>query len=1044
MTPTPEHLPNLETRVLARWKQDDTFARSLARREHAPRWVFYEGPPTANGHPGVHHVLARTFKDVFARHRTMAGYRVDRRAGWDCHGLPVELETQRQLGLRSKSDVLAYGVRAFNDACRESVMRYTDEWDALTDRLGFWLDTDNAYRTMDDDYVESVWWSLRQVFDRGLLYRAERVVPHCPSCQTTLSSHELAQGYRDVAQTAACVAFELTGSGEALLAWTTTPWTLPANLALAVSNDLQYARVRHHGRTFVLAADRVTEVLGAGATVLGLLSGAELVGRTYTPPFAMTDAPAGAYVVAAADFVQSDTGSGVVHVAPAHGEVDFALGLELGLPARTPVGLDGRYSAGPWAGQATTDAEPALLDELRDRGLVVAEEQLTHRYPHCWRCRTALMYAAKPTWYAQTTKVAQRMLELNAQVGWHPESAGSGRFGAWLNGNVDWALSRERFWGTPLPLWVCDGGHVHCVGSRAELAELSGARPDDLHRPAVDALTFACPECAKTMRRTPEVLDGWWDSGAMPFAQHGAPRTNAEQFAQQFPAAYVCEGLDQTRGWFYSLLAVSTLVFDAAPYEHVLCLGLVADADGKKMSKTLGNAVDPWRLFDGYGADACRWYYLTAKPPWEGYAFDEADVRDAASRLLTLWHVARFWRTHHDAGGQPQHTVADVALTDLDRWLLSRLDATTHAASDALDAYDATAAARAVDAFVDELSNWYLRLSRGRVWAGDATALATLRHALEVVARLAAPLAPFLADELYALTGQPESVHLTDYPQAANDRDEPLEAAMDTVRELARLGRSVRAQAKLALRQPLAEATVLLGVDDDADVFMALAGLLAAELNVKAVTLARSSADVADLQLKLNFARVGPRLGARTKAVAAALAAGGADLARRFVSAGELTVSAGGRDVELDDDDVEVRMLPRAGHCLATEGERAVALLTDLSDALRHEGWARDVCHAVQMRRRELDLHVSDRVRLTLSADAELLAAVTVHRDWLARETLAVELRYADTPPRQRRRPWSRDARCGSMSRSRDVRGWRPTHPRCGLALRRGTRRRGR
>lgn len=999
MTVTPEHLPDLETRVLARWKCDNTFARSLAGRDGAPRWVFYEGPPTANGHPGVHHVLARTFKDVFARHRTMTGYRVDRRAGWDCHGLPVELETQRQLGLRSKADVLAYGVQAFNDACRESVMRYTDEWDALTDRLGFWLDTDNAYRTMDDDYVESVWWSLRQVFDRGLLYRAERVVSHCPSCQTTLSSHELAQGYADVTQTAAYVAFELTGRDEALLAWTTTPWTLPANLVLAVSRQLTYARVRHGARTFVLAADRVTDVFGAcGATVLGLLSGAELVGRAYTPPFEMTDAPDGAYVVAAADFVQSDTGSGVVHVAPAHGEDDFALGLKLGLEARSPVGLDGRYNTGPWAGQSTTDAAPALLENLRDRGLLVAEEQMTHRYPHCWRCHTPLMYAAKPTWYAQTTKVAERMLELNTQVGWHPESAGSGRFGSWLKGNVDWALSRERFWGTPLPLWVCDDGHVHCVGSRAELAQLTGAQPDDLHRPAVDELQFPCPQCATTMRRTPEVLDGWWDSGAMAFAQHDAPFANAERFAEQFPAAFVCEGLDQTRGWFYSLLAVSTLVFDVAPYENVLCLGLVADADGKKMSKTLGNTVDPQRLFDSYGADACRWYYLTVKPPWEGYAFDEADVRDAASRLMTLWHVARFWRTHHDASGQPQHTLADVTLTDLDRWLLSRLDVTTHTASDALNAYDATTAARAVDTFVDELSNWYLRLSRSRVWAGDPAALATLRHVLAVVAQVAAPLVPFLADELYALTGQPDSVHLTDYPQPAGRRDEPLEAAMSAVRELARLGRSVRAQVKLALRQPLAEATVLLGGEDDEELFMSLSGLLVAELNVKAVTLARSSADVADLQLKLNFPRVGPRLGARTKVLAAALETGGVDLALRFVADAKLTVSVDGRDVELDNDDVEVRMLARGGHCLATEGERAVALLTDLSDALRDEGWARDVCHAVQMRRRELDLHVSDRVRLTLSADDALLAAVTVHRDWLAQETLAVEVRCADVP----------------------------------------------
>lgn len=998
-TTTHETLPQVEARTRTRWEREHVFARTLSARAQGRPWVFYEGPPTANGMPGLHHALARTYKDVFARHRTMLGFKVERKGGWDCHGLPVELETQRQLGLRSKSDVQSYGVAAFNAAARECAERYVREFDEFTHALGFWLDTENAYRTMDDDYVESVWWSLQKTHERGLLYHDQRVCAHCCACDTTLSSHELDQGYKDVDVVSTYVAFPLEGSAdtESLLAWTTTPWTLPANLLLAVDPALTYVRVRYHGQTLLLAEDACVRSLGENAEVLETLPGSQLLGRRYQPPFAVLSGEStegdGAFTVVAADFVDGDTGTGVVHVAPAHGENDYALAKDLRVRVRTCVSARGHYDDNPalcdLAGVDALAAEHDVLTYLRERNLLVRTQKLKHRYPHCWRCQTPLMYMPKPAWYARTTAVRERMRELSKSVHWRPQSK---RFDDWLANNVDWALSRERFWGTPLPFWVCDRQHMHCVGSRAELTQLSGRAVKGMHLPEVDEHVFTCTHagCHLLMRRTPEVLDVWWDSGAMPFAQHHAPFENAERFQEEFPAAFVCEGLDQTRGWFYSLLAVSTLCFDSAPYENVLCLGLVADKSGQKMSKARGNAVDPKQLFAEFGADACRWYYLSANTPWEGYPFGVEDVRASAAVLNTLLHVARFYRAH--AGNRPQPQ-ASAPTDPLDLWLLSRLDDVTQSVAVDLRNYDANAAVATLNTFLDDLSNWYLRRSRPRFWRGDAQALATLQQTLQTLARLMAPLTPFVAEECWELssseTAEKDSVHLQDYPSASGAwRDQRVEAAMTLVRALAGLGHSLRAHHKLPLRQPLAAATVVLADANEREHVRTLSEVLRQELNVKELRVQTHAGDFAETEVRLNFAAVGPRTLSRTQELADALAVlDGVDVMSTLQEHGSLTLMG----VELSPEDVRARQKARPGYDYAVNGECGLALELNRDLDLQREGLACEVVAAVRTRRRECGYSASEHVRVRVRAQDPVCEAVRAHTQMLMRETLAVE-----------------------------------------------------
>ncbi|HEX5307464.1 MAG TPA: isoleucine--tRNA ligase, partial [Solirubrobacteraceae bacterium] len=776
-----QELPALEQQVLQRWRERDVFAESLRRREGAEQWVFYEGPPTANGRPGSHHVLSRVFKDIYPRYKTMRGYRVERKGGWDCHGLPVEIGVEQELGISSKAEIEQYGIERFNAKCRESVFAYLEEWDRLTERIGFWVDLDGAYRTLDEGYIESVWWALAEIDRKGLLYEGNKVVPYCPRCGTALSSHEVALGYRDVVDPSIYVRLQVAADrgpvhgGDQLLIWTTTPWTLPGNVAVAAGQGVSYVRARRAGddAVYVLAEALAARVLGEDVEVLARFGGDELVGAEYVGPI-FENGQAPPFAVIPGDFVTTEDGTGLVHIAPAFGEDDFDAAVAAGLLDPTqpdqllnPVRADGtfdervrNYSGGSYAGRFVKDAAltEELISDLDARGLLFARQDYEHSYPHCWRCDTPLIYYAKPSWHIATSKLRERMLAANETVAWHPPHIKHGRFGDWLANNVDWALSRERYWGTPLPIWRCANGHTHTIGSYAELEQLSGRQLADHHRPYVDEVVFACAAegCEQPMRRVPEVIDVWFDSGAMPFAQHHAPHEHKDVFEQRFPADFICEALDQTRGWFYSLLAVSTLLFDRSSYRNVVCLGLILDPEGQKMSKSRGNVVVPWDVIERYGADAFRWYYFTAKQPWDGYRFSVETVGEQVRLFLKqLWNTYRYLTIYG--------VERDSEPTDLDRWALSRTAATVEFVTERLDAFDATAGGRAIGELVDDLSNWYLRRSRRRFWEGDSAAFETLRSCLLTVAKLLAPFCPFVSDEIYDnLDGELASVHLCD------------------------------------------------------------------------------------------------------------------------------------------------------------------------------------------------------------------------------------------------------------------------------------------
>src|SRR4051812_2069609 len=987
------HFPELEERVLARWRERDVFQASLRRREGAEPWVFYEGPPTANGRPGAHHVLARVFKDIYPRFKTMRGYRVDRKAGWDCHGLPVEIAVEQKLGLKTKSDIERVGIAEFNRLCRESVFEYLQDWNALTERIGFWLDLDDAYRTLDDSYIESVWWALRQIHDKGLLYESYRVVPYCPRDETALSSHEVSLGYKDVADPSVYVRFPVVGADESLLVWTTTPWTLVSNAAVAVHPSLQYVRARKDGETFVLAEELVGRVLGEeGVEILERFPGTALDGVRYVPPFDFI--PGSEYgerghSVLLADFVTATDGTGLVHTAIAFGEDDFNLGKKYGLNVINPVRLDGTYDEriGPYAGRFVKDADPDLIEDLRSRGRLLRSEVYEHAYPHCWRCGTPLIYYAKPSWYIATSTLRDRLLASNETVDWYPEHIKHGRFGDWLEHNVDWALSRERYWGTPLPVWRCENGHLHCIGSYGELEELSGVKLDDHHRPYVDDVGFPCAECGSPMQRVPEVIDVWFDSGSMPFAQHHAPFEHSERFEGRFPADFICEALDQTRGWFYSLLAVSTLLFDRSSYRDVVCLGLLVDEDGKKMSKSLGNVVAPWDVIERFGADAFRWFFFTSKQPWDGYRFSIDAVGESTRKFMTT-----LWAVHHFHAQYAPETETEP--TDLDRWIRSRLAATVTEVTERLDAFDATFAGRAIGDFVDDLSNWYVRRSRRRFWAGESAAFDTLREVLVTLAQLLAPFTPFLADELYEqLAGDEASVHLCDWP-VAGERDVALEDDMRVAREAVRLGLSARAAATIKLRQPL-RAAVVVAAGREREAIERLRDVVAEELNVKELRFVDRADELGSYEIKPNYRALGPRFGKSMPQVAAAVAA--LDPAHVAVALREerpIGIAIDGGEHSLGPDDLMLAMQPLEGYQLEREGSHAVALELTLDDELRREGLAREVVRAIQETRKRAGLEVSDRIVLRLGGDGALLAAARAHEPYVAGEVLAIEVSY--------------------------------------------------
>jgi isoleucyl-tRNA synthetase len=1024
-----QSLPELEERILERWREQDVFHATMRKRQGAPLYVFYEGPPTANGAPGSHHVLSRVFKDIFPRYKTMCGYYVPRKAGWDCHGLPVELEVERQLGIGSKEEIERYGIAEFNQRCRESVFSYVEEWNRLTERIAFWIDLDDAYVTLANSYIESVWWSLRQIWDQGLLYHGHKVVPYCPRCGTSLSSHEVALGYKDVVDPSVYVRFSVRDpkrplqEGDVLLIWTTTPWTLVSNAAVAVDPDLTYVRARSEGTAYVLAESRVEPVLGEGAEILARFPGREIVGTSYEPPFGFIEGHEygeRGHTVLPADFVTADEGTGLVHTAIAFGEDDFRLGEQQGLKVINPVRPDGTYDEriGPYAGQFVKDADPDLIADLESRGRILRAESYEHAYPHCWRCDTPLLYYATSSWYIRTTEKRDELLQANEQIEWYPYHIKRGRFGNWLENNVDWALSRERYWGTPLPIWTCEQGHERCVGSIDELRSLTGedAVPDDLHRPFIDDVKLSCPECDGEMARVPEVIDAWYDSGSMPFAQFHYPFENEELFKERFPADFICEALDQTRGWFYSLLAVSTLLFGQSSYKNVLCLGLILDPEGQKMSKSRGNVVAPWDVIDRHGADAFRWYYFTSQQPWSGYRFSLETVGESVRKLLhTLWNTYYFYVLYANVDGfdHREHELPPGERPDLDRWIISGLQGTIGRVRAGLDAYDTTSAGRSIATFVDDLSNWYVRRSRRRFWRpspsdgdGAATddtiaAYLTLHESLVTVAKLLAPFTPFVADEIYTnLDGAEDSVHLCNFPEPNEVLiDKELDFNMGVARRTVELGRAARSQAKIKVRQPLREA-VIVADERERRAIARLEELVLDELNVKEISYVSEADELAEYEVKPNYRTLGPRFGKRMAEVAKAIEALEPSSVAATLDRGEsVDITLDGSRQSLTADDLSLVMLPRSGYQLERQANYAVALKLDLDEELRREGVAREVVHAVQNARKGAGLEVEDRIELTLFGDDGLLEAIRDHTDYIAGETLATSLKLDGARP---------------------------------------------
>jgi len=1020
-------LPAIEREMLARWRAGRLFERSLDQTSGARPWTFYEGPPTANGMPGVHHVEARVFKDLFPRFKTMQGFHVPRQGGWDCHGLPVEVAVEQELGVSGKKEIEGYGIAEFNERCRESVLRHVDAFESLTERMGYWVDLEHAYRTMDSDYIEAVWWSLKVIFERGLLIQDHRITPYCPRCETPLSDHEMGQPdvYRTVSDPSVTVRFPLLTlpegadpqlSGADLLVWTTTPWTLVSNTAVAAAPDETYvvARKSGDGDRVVVAESLLGRVLGEGWHVQARVRGADLAGATYRPPFDLVSIP-GAHVVVTGSFVTTEDGTGLVHLAPAFGADDMETGRAHGLPVVNPIRGDGHFEDDVplVGGMFFKDADPTLINELADRGLLFRSQQHEHSYPHCWRCHTPLIYYALPSWFIRTTAVRDQMLAENEKTNWQPPTIKHGRYGEWLRNNVDWALSRTRYWGTPLPLWLCPEQHATCVGSLAELSELAGRNLHELdpHRPYVDEVTITCPECGGQARRVPEVIDAWYDSGSMPFARHGAPLRNEEAFERAFPAQFICEAIDQTRGWFYSLMAVSTLVFGRSSYENVVCLGLVVDERGRKMSKHLGNVLEPIPLMEEHGADALRWFFAASGSPWGirrvGHETLEEIVRKV---LLTYWNTVSFLVLYANAAAPRGHVWSADRVADappaaerpvLDRWLLSELHAVVRDVTTALEAFDSAAAGRRIGTFIDDLSNWYVRRSRRRFWEGPGTpdgaaAFATLHECLQTLTRLMAPVTPFLTDYVWdVLRGEdvPDSVHLASWPTADTALiDENLSAQMALARRVVELGRSARAAAVVRVRQPLARAVV--GAAGFANLPADLRAQIAEELNVHELdTLAAVGEDLVDYTVKPNYRSLGGRFGNRTKTVAAAIeAADAAALAAELSSDGSTSVEVDGAPVALGPDDVIVTQVPRSGWAVASGGGETVALEIAITPELRREGLAREVVRLIQDARKGDGLDVSDRILLRWStADPELATALTEHGPMISAEVLAVD-----------------------------------------------------
>ncbi len=1007
----------VQNEQVEKWKKEDLLHKCVSAREDGEKFVFFEGPPTANGKPGIHHVMARTLKDSICRYKTMQGYQVNRKAGWDTHGLPVEIEVEKQLGMSGKQDIEKYGIKEFNQKCKESVFTYTDMWREMTERMGYLVDLDNPYITLDNNYIESGWWILKEFFKAGLIYEGHKILPYCPRCGTGLASHEVAQGYKEVkVNTLVCKFKRKDAENEYFLAWTTTPWTLASNTVLTVGPDIDYIKAKmtegdEEGNIFYVAKALANKVLGEGKyEVLEEMKGSALEYIEYEQlmPFVKPEGGKKAFFVTCMDYVSVEDGTGIVHTAPAFGEDDYQCGRKYNLPMLQPVDERGCYTETPWAGRFVMEEglDVDIIKYLAGENKIFSKEKLAHNYPHCWRCGTPLVYYAKPSWYIEMSKLKDQLVANNNTVNWFPEFVGEKRFGNWLADVKDWAISRSRYWGTPIPIWRCECGHLECIGSREELVEKAIEDIDtsiELHRPYVDDVHITCPHCGKPMSRVPEVMDCWFDSGAMPFAQWHYPFENKEIFEEKlFPADFICEGIDQTRGWFYSLMAISTFIMGRAPYRNVLVNDLILDKEGKKMSKSRGNTVSPFELFDKYGADATRWYLLSVSPAWTPTKFDEDGLIDVVSKFFgTLKNVYNFFVLYSN-----QDDVDAAALTvdydkrpELDRWILSKYNQLVKDVTEYMDSYDHMKTVRAITDFVaEDLSNWYIRRARRRFYAEEMTedkksVYATTYEVLVGTAKLIAPVAPFLSDEIYTnLTGE-ETVHVAYFPKADESLiDKKVEERMDLVRTLVTLGRGTREKERIKVRQPLSEILVdgkYQAVIED------LTPLIMEELNVKEVVFAEELDQYMNFSLKPNFKVAGPVLGKNIKAFGAALAKeNAADVVARL-EAGAMTLNLDGEEVEIKKDFVDVRINAKEGFAVAMENNVFTILDTTVTPELAAEGLARELVSKVQQMRKANDYEMMDNIKIFVEADADVKAAVDTFGDYIKKETLATSIEEA-------------------------------------------------
>ncbi len=1024
--PAQVDLPAMEREVLAFWDEHDTFEKSLARTAGGPAWTFYEGPPTANGMPGTHHIEARVFKDLFPRYRTMKGFSVGRKAGWDCQGLHVEVGVEKELGLSGRRDIEEYGIAAFNEKCRESVLRNVDAFEELTTRMGYWVNLAEAYQTMAPEYIESVWWSLKQVFDKGLLVEDFRITPYCPRCGTGLSDHELGQpgAYETVADPSVFVRFPLTsgplvdGAGKtaSLLTWTTTPWTLVSNALVAANADVTYVAATNGAETLVVAEPLLESALGEGWTVTERFAGTDLAGWTYQRPFELVAWPdEHAHFVVLEDYVTTEDGTGLVHQSPAHGEEDFRSCRENDVAMVNVIDTAGQFlpELDLVGGEFFKKADEKLVKDLEQRGLLLRHVTYEHAYPHCWRCHTPVLYYALPAWYIRTTQLKDELIAENDRTRWYPESVKEGRYGDWLRNNVDWSLSRTRYWGTPLPIWRCADGHLTCAGSRAELGELTGRDLSGLdpHKPYVDEITFACKECGQDAVRVPDVIDAWYDSGAMPFAQWGYPwvEGSKEKFENAYPAHFICEAIDQTRGWFYSLMAIGTLVFGESSYQNVVCLGLLLAEDGRKMSKHLGNVVAPMPLMDRHGADAVRWFMACSGSPWAARRVGDATINEVVRKvLLTYWNTVAFHALYARlADWSPDAAAPAVSERSvLDRWLVSETHRLVRDCDEAYETFDTQRLGLLIGQFTDVLSNWYVRRSRRRFWSGDAGALATLHETLDALTRVMAPLVPFVTERVWqdvirpVTPGAAESVHLAEFPSYDEPLvDDRLAAQMSMARRVVELGRSARAEAKARTRQPLRRA--LVGSAAIADLDPELLAEIADELNVGVVEpLSAAGSDLVEHSAKGNFRELGKRFAKQTPVVAAAIAAADASaLAAALADGGTATVTVDGEPVEVTAAEVLLSERPKEGWSVVNEQGETVALDLEVTPELRRAGLAREVVRTLQEARKTAGLEVSDRIEIWLAADGELAEALDTHGDEVAREVLATTLNRTEPSP---------------------------------------------